>query len=248
MDKPPRSRYEAYEIRVMARRDLKDCPFNPRKISAHAKQLLRARIAQIGLLEPPVWNEPTGYLISGHQRLAILDALEGHDNYELQVAVTQLSEEDARGQLVFFNNPAVQGTWDLDRLLELCQVPDVDLEKMGLEPFDLQFLFAPDQLATIQPKQAVPPPLTDDAPAPATAYAQEADGVEALRQAKRAGARRMAERDRTDFYVVVVFPTPQARERFLDRLNLSPVETYLPAAVLEAALWPSEAHKPHASS
>lgn len=224
--------YERYEMRRMRRDAMKGCPFNPRVISNHSQELLRKNIAQKGLLQPVVYNLPTDYLISGHQRLAILDALEGRHDYELSVAVTQLSEADAKAQVVFFNNPIAQGQWDLDQFLELVKAPDVDVTAMGLEVFDLQMLFPTYDLAGLGLETA--PPVADTSPAATEAGERLAE----IKEIRKRGADKLKASSASDYYLVVVFPDGPRRERFLTRLALDPIEKYLNCAVLEAALWP----------
>ncbi len=58
--------------REMALADLAPAEYSPRTISDRARAGLAASIARFGLVAPIVWNERTGNVVSGAQRLAIL--------------------------------------------------------------------------------------------------------------------------------------------------------------------------------
>ena len=55
--------------------DLRASPRNPRKISAEALAGLKTSLASYGDISGIVWNERTGELVAGHQRVRALKAL-----------------------------------------------------------------------------------------------------------------------------------------------------------------------------
>jgi hypothetical protein len=57
--------------------------------------------------------------VGGHQRLSILDALEGSAEYSLYVDIVDCSAGEEVELNVILNNPAIQGTYDVVRLEEL---------------------------------------------------------------------------------------------------------------------------------
>src|ERR1035437_804054 len=86
------SQYENYEIVVLHRSKIKNAPYNPRKITDDAKKKIKKNLKERGLMTPPIWNEHTGNLVGGHQRLSVMDALEGKRDYSLRVAKVSLDE------------------------------------------------------------------------------------------------------------------------------------------------------------
>jgi len=52
--------------------DLNPAPYNPRKISNRAMTGLSASIVRFGLVQPVIWNEKTGNVVGGHQRLKVI--------------------------------------------------------------------------------------------------------------------------------------------------------------------------------
>lgn len=134
------STFERFKVEEVHRRELKNAPYNPRKIDSGARERLKAGLADVGLVEPLVWNRTTGHLLSGHQRIGILDELEGNDDYRLDVAVVELDERKERALNVFFNNASSQGEYDMAALESLVRDLKCDLTGTGFEKEDLSFL------------------------------------------------------------------------------------------------------------
>ena len=86
--------------------------YNPRKIDPYARKLLKDKLEKVGCVEALVWNRKTGNLISGHQRLSILDELEGKADYVVGVTVVNVSEKREKELNVFLNNASAQGRFD----------------------------------------------------------------------------------------------------------------------------------------
>lgn len=190
-----RSKFEKFDFRLVHRSALKNAPYNPRQISDDAKKKLRDNIKRVGLIDPVIWNETTGNLVGGHQRLAALDALEGNPSYSLTVAVVRMDEKTEKEQNIFLNNPNAQGDWDLEKLEKLVQ--DVSVEFTGFDPADIYQLFG-------------------DA-----AGAANSEAFEMLAEQRHAAmktyndiAEKNNEKDDANFYCVVVFPNRKGREDF----------------------------------
>src|ERR1035438_8160183 len=75
------------------RKEITGAPYNPRRISEKERTALKKIIGHHGLVEPLVWNKRTGTLVSGHQRLGILDQLAKSKNYLLTVSVIDVDEK-----------------------------------------------------------------------------------------------------------------------------------------------------------
>lgn len=114
--------------------------YNPRVISDAAKKTLRKGMDRFGLVIPLTWNERTGNLVSGHQRIADIDGREKTLNYSLTVAVVNVDENTERELNVFLNNPTAQGDWDL-KALEKMLSEGVDLENAGFSQSEIYQLF-----------------------------------------------------------------------------------------------------------
>jgi len=136
------SKRQKFTIHRIHRRAIQFAPYNPRTIDRHAQGKLRDNLKRVGLVAPLVWNETTGNLVSGHQRLRAMDEIEGSDDYYLDVARVALDPVTEREQNVFMNNESAQGTWDLDLLETLVKSPELkfDPAMAGFDPIDLEEL------------------------------------------------------------------------------------------------------------
>lgn len=85
-----------------------------------------------------VWNKHTGNLVSGHQRLKQIDALEKSEDYTLTVAVVDLDEKTEKEQNIFFNSTSAQGTFDFEMLLDI--LPDINAFDAGFTENDLNII------------------------------------------------------------------------------------------------------------
>ena len=130
------------ETRTIWRSEIKLAEYNPRKISDEAKKLLKANLKRLGIMGGVVWNEQTGNLVAGHQKVSICDEInrygEGKNDYQLKVEVVSLTEIEEKEQNLFMNNRAAQGEFDEDMLRSL--ISDIDLSLAGFNDFDVSLL------------------------------------------------------------------------------------------------------------
>ena len=112
------SKFQKFDMDTISRDQIHGAEYNPRIISEDAKKRLRKMLAKHGLVQPLVWNRRTGNLVSGHQRLAALDSLEKSKNYDLLVAVVDVSEREERVLNVQLNNP--------DNEQQICEMTNVN--------------------------------------------------------------------------------------------------------------------------
>ena len=105
-------------------------PYNPRvnlKVENPEKyRLLKASILEFSCVELLVWNEQTGNLVGGHQRLDVLEELGAA---EVDVSVVNLSLSKEKALNVSLNQNT--GDWDLPRLKDLLQ--EIDTGEFDME-------------------------------------------------------------------------------------------------------------------
>ena len=95
-----KSKIQQAECRVILRSQINFASYNPRRISEDARKALKANLKRLGLMGGIVWNEDSGNLVGGHQKVSIIDEVnrynsETHDNdYEIRVEVVHLSEKE----------------------------------------------------------------------------------------------------------------------------------------------------------
>lgn len=128
------------EIRTINASLLKPAAYNPRKDLQPGDadyQKLEASIEAFGLVEPIVWNETTGNVVGGHQRLKVLLA---QGRTEIEVSVVHLNERDEKILNVLLNKTG--GRWNIGKLSDLLQELDDtgDLALTGFDDWELQSL------------------------------------------------------------------------------------------------------------
>lgn len=221
---------QKFAVERVHRSQIKNAPYNPRQIDDHARKKLSNNIKQNGLLDALVWNKRTGNLVSGHQRLSILDDLSktGSD-YHLDVAAVDLSEKSEKEQNLFFNNPSTQGTYDSEAVGKMISEGEVDYHKAGFDDMDLQLMFEGTEYAVT---------MFDDESAPKSVQ----DDLDQLEEIQRMRRERKAHRDRDqdandpEFYAVVVFPDRDAQSKFMERVGMNRNERYVDGVRLQTSL------------
>ena len=112
------------EIRRVPVSKLNPAAYNPRKNlqpgDPEYKKLARS-LDKFGCVEPIVWNERTGNVVGGHQRLKVLIAA---GETELDVSVVNLSDADEKALNIALNK--IAGEWDTTALTELLQELSAD--------------------------------------------------------------------------------------------------------------------------
>jgi ParB-like chromosome segregation protein Spo0J len=156
------------EIRKIPINDINPAPYNPRKDlkpgdSEYEK--LKRSIDEFDLVEPLVWNETTGNLVGGHQRLKILV---DRGDKEVEVSVVHLDDEHEKALNIALNK--IQGDWDYTKLKDLLEELDtgnIDIELTGFDNDELEKLMTQiyepanidDLLEEIDVKKAIDKPI-----------------------------------------------------------------------------------------
>lgn len=107
------------EIRTMRIEDLSPADYNPRvdlQPGDPDYEALRRSVEEFGLVEPLVFNERTGRLVGGHQRLKVLRATGWT---EVEVSVVDLDEVSEKTLNIALNK--IEGDWDIEALGSLLE-------------------------------------------------------------------------------------------------------------------------------
>lgn len=142
------SKYQKFETKTISRSEIANAEYNPRRISDSAKKKLKDNIKRVGLLDTIVVNKNTMNIVSGHQRVSILDSLERNKDYSLTVSMVDLSEKEEKEQNIFFNNTKAQGEFNTDILATMLN--DIDFECAGLDINDVGILGVEVDLPSIE--------------------------------------------------------------------------------------------------
>lgn len=124
------------KIRVMPLAKLKPAEWNPRTIKPENLKGLRASLERYGLVEPIIWNERSGRVVGGHQRIK---ALMTAGQTEAAVRVVDLGDEDEKLLNVTLNNRKVQGEFEEEKLADLLEHLSLN-DHGGLEDLRLDAL------------------------------------------------------------------------------------------------------------
>ena len=130
-------------MRVMPVEKVRPADYNPRVALRPGDpdyEKLRASVSDLGLIDPLVWNETTGRLVGGHQRLQVcIDT----GMTEVPVFVVHLSEEKEKQANAALNQ--ITGRWDEQKLREMLEGLSPESVKLaGFDAKDLRALYSDD--------------------------------------------------------------------------------------------------------
>lgn len=190
---------ENFDVQEVHRRTLVAAPYNPRKISDTEKSKLKAAIKRHGFVEPVVWNKRTGHLVSGHQRISIMDTIMGSEDYTLSVSVIDVDDKREREINVLLNNTHAMGSFDMDMLKSVFDDPLVSVVGSGFSQSDMMQLFG----ETVFTNRSAD--LQDFA-----------DTLSKLAQQYDAIAKKNRTKADTEHFLVFVFPSGEHVNKFLE--------------------------------
>ena len=100
-------------------------------------------LSEFGYVEPVIWNQNTGHVVGGHQRLKVLIDT---GMTEVECVVVEMSEEKEKALNVALNK--ISGEWDKEKLSLLIadlQGADFDVSLTGFDAPEIDALFKDDQ-------------------------------------------------------------------------------------------------------
>ena len=130
------------EIRTLNIDQLVPADYNPRKKLKPGDaeyEKLKWSLQEFGYVDPVIWNERTGHVIGGHQRLQVL--IDSGET-EVQVSVVDLDEDQEKALNIALNK--ISGEWDMAALAELLDElkrTDLDLALTGFDADEVDELF-----------------------------------------------------------------------------------------------------------
>ena len=114
--------------------DLNPASYNPRQdIQAGNEEYekLRRSMQEFGYVEPIIWNERTGNVVGGHQRLKVLRQL---GETEIDCVIVDYPEAQEKALNIALNK--ITNNWDTEKLTELLrdlQETDIDMTLTGFD-------------------------------------------------------------------------------------------------------------------
>ena len=110
---------------------IKEAAYNPRldlKPGDPEYEKIKRSIEEFDLVEPLVWNETTGNLVGGHQRLKVLKE---RGDLEVDVSIVNISDLNKEKALNVTLNK-IQGDWDNDKLKLILNEIRIDFDLINL--------------------------------------------------------------------------------------------------------------------
>lgn len=132
-------------------KDLLPADYNPRKDLKPGDpeyEKLKRSIEQFGYVEPVIWNQQTGCVVGGHQRLKVLIDM---GITEVDVVVVDMDADKEKALNIALNK--ISGEWDTEKLALVIadlQGADFDVSLTGFDPEELDDLFRDDVKDGIQ--------------------------------------------------------------------------------------------------
>lgn len=126
-------------------KDLLPADYNPRKDLKPGDpeyEKLKRSIEQFGYVEPVIWNQQTGCVVGGHQRLKVLIDM---GITEVDVVVVDMDADKEKALNIALNK--ISGEWDAEKLTLVIadlQGADFDVSLTGFDPEELDDLFRDD--------------------------------------------------------------------------------------------------------
>lgn len=220
--------------------------YNPRLIDAEARKLLKRSLKTYGVVGGIIVNERTGYtVVSGHQKIGILDEMRGYsednpaeNDYQLKVEVVDMDEKQEKRFNIMLNSPSAQGYFDDFKMRPLLAEIGGDFADAGLTDNDVA-LFGVDFTVETENERAIAAALAEvGAPVAAQKAAQKelnreeriAHNKEVKQQVLEGAA---AKASQMDAYVTISFETFEAKAAFMERFGYSPADKFLKGEVFE---------------
>ena len=216
--------------------------YNPRKLSEESRKTLKRGIKKFGLVGGIVVNKRTGLtVVSGHQRLSVMDELQKFpdNDYRVRVDVIDVDEKQEKELNILMNNPNAQGSWDYDALARL--VPDIDYKDAGLTDADLNMIGCDFLLQTEEENslagalEEMMQPVTEQKEAEKAARQLErAEKVAHMKDVKQQVKEQAQETAANmDAYLMLSFDTWEAKAAFCERFGYDPYMKFIKGEVFD---------------
>ncbi len=219
----------------MMRSEISIAAYNPRTITDEARKNLKRGIKKFGLVGGIIYNKRTGILVSGHQRLSVMDELNKYpdNDYNLRVDVIDVDEKSEKELNILLNNPKAMGDWDYDALREM--IPDIDYKDAGLTDEDLS-LIGVDFLLQTEAESSLADAL-DELNGPLRQQRQQEREAKQLSREERTAAaketkaqiREEAEgkAQEMEAYVMLSFDNYASKQAFMRRFDFDPDDKFV---------------------
>ena len=222
------TKYQKFQVERIWRSTINLAHYNPRKIEAENRKKLTKNIKdEAGLVETIVVNRSTMNLVSGHQRLGIIDKLEGYPkkDYEIDVAMVVMTDEEERKQNVFMNAGGAQGEFDPELLKHLVTDSlEFSAEDFGLTDTDIALMGLSGEMAPVD-ESDIDAMFTKKGGTDEQREINKQNVKDMKKQISEKAGQKAA--DSALSYLVLNFSNYAEKSAFAKRFDLDPTDTYV---------------------
>lgn len=226
------------------RSELNPAPYNPRFISDMSLTDLRKSLQRYGMVQPIIWNQQTGFVVGGHQRLRLLDADRKYDpakpetDYHVEVKTVDLPDKEEKALNLALNNQNLTGQYDGEKLAALLAEQDQDIksfvdmagwspvslanemESLGMETEFLDVLFTREGKKQHTEDTAAIQNILDATTPPK----RDPSSIEAIKERKEYLRERDAASTDPDYYASIVFRDGESKRAFFAACGVRDVQ------------------------
>lgn len=207
---------ENYKMQTIHRNEIKLADYNPRIIDEESRKRLKKAMKKFGMVQPLIYNKRTKTLVSGHQRLSIMDEEANSTDYELQVAVIDVSLEDEKKLNVQLNNTSMMGEFDDELLRNIAD--DIGFDDLGFSDAEIDLFFNDESFANdFQDKEEA---------------GRSKEALKDIKEERKNMMQDKAEENSASFYFVVICQSADEREQLFREMGIGYSEEFVPATAL----------------
>lgn len=215
------SKSESYEMRTVKRSEINLADYNPRTIDKDARRRLKKGLKKFGLVSPLLVNGNDMTLISGHQRLSVMDELEKYpgNDYELNVSVVYLNKTDEMALNVQLNNTSMMGEFDIEGLTSMIEV-GANLDDFGFSESDIDIMFGDN-------------PDIVDFLADSDEVKESKDQLRAVKEDRAEMTKKQKEQNSASYYFIVVCDSSAEKKDLMNRMGVPEYEEFVDSKYLD---------------
>lgn len=215
------SKTESYEMRVVKRSEINLADYNPRQIDKETRNRLKKGLKKFGLVSPLLVNGANMTLISGHQRISVMDELEKYpdNDYELNVSVVFLSKEDEMALNVQMNNTSMMGEFDVAGLTNMIDL-GANVSDFGFSESDIDIMFGdnPDIVDFLSDSEEVE---------------KSKEEIQKVRDHRQEMTKEQKEQNSASYYFIVVCASSGEKKELMNKMGVPEYEEFVDSKYLD---------------
>jgi len=215
------SKFQKFEVVRVHRSQLKNAPYNPRKMDDTEKTRLRKVIKSRGLISTITWNERTGNIVGGHRRIECLDILEKTEDYYLDVARVDVDDAEEVNMNMMLNNASITGQFDTDIIKEISKDMDIDFSGIGFTDIDLDLMFDGEFQKKLEDTEEV---------------VAAKSTIDEIKEHRKGADEKFKEANSAEFFFTVVCESEAEKVELMGKVNAQPYDKFIMSSQFRDAL------------